>query len=76
MLMIRTVIVKGKEYHVITTHIKAGKVEAPVQIHINTTGLNKDDKVLIQTHANLLLHHVLRLPKPKEQSKKPWYKFW
>jgi hypothetical protein len=76
MVMIRTVIIKGKEYHVITTQITAGSVEAPVQIHVDTTKLNKVEKELIKSHANLLLNRPLRLPLPKKSPKKPWYKFW
>jgi len=51
-------------------------VKGTVQIHINVTGLNRDEKTLIQTHANIMFNQVLRLPKPKPLAKKPWYKFW
>ncbi len=42
--MTRTVIVKGKEYYVITTFIQIDGVEAPVQVHINVSHLNEEDK--------------------------------
>jgi hypothetical protein len=73
--MIRTVTIKNKEYHVITTHIIADGVEAPIQIHIDVTNLDKIEKELIKSHSNLLLNRPLRLP-PKKSTKKSWYKFW
>jgi hypothetical protein len=76
MSMIRTVFVKGKEYHVITTSIEANGIVAPVQIHINISGLEQGERLLIQKHANLLLNKVHRIPKPKQQPKKPWWKVW
>jgi hypothetical protein len=74
--MIRTVFVKGKEYHVITTSIEANGIVAPVQIHVNVSGLEYSEKLLIQKHANLLMNKVFKMPKPKQQPKKAWYKFW
>ena len=74
--MIRTMFVKGKEYHVITTSIEVNGIVAPVQIHINVNGLEYSEKLLIQKHANLLMNKVFKISKPKHQPKKPWYQFW
>jgi hypothetical protein len=74
--MIRTIFVKGKEYHVITTSIDVNGIVAPVQIHINVNGLEYSEKLLVQKHANLLMNKVFKMPKPKQQPKKPWWKIW
>jgi len=79
MPMVRTVYIKGKEYYVITTTLEAGNTSSLVQIHINTSGLSDEDRLLVQKHANLLLNHTLKVPshpKPKSKVEKPWYKFW
>lgn len=75
--MTRTVIVKGKEYYVITTFIQMDGVEAPVQVHINVSHLNEEDKYKIQKNSNYFFNRIFKaIPKPKPQVKKSWYKFW
>jgi hypothetical protein len=79
MPMVRTVYIKGKEYYVITTTLEAEHISSLVQIHINVSGLSDGDKTLTQKHANALLNRTLKIvprPKPQNQDKKPWYKFW
>jgi hypothetical protein len=79
MPMVRTVYIKGKEYYVITTTLEAGNTSSLVQIHINTSGLSDEDRLLVQKHASLLLNRTLKIvprSKPQNQDKKPWYKFW
>jgi hypothetical protein len=73
--MIRSVIIKGKEYYVVTTSIKVDGIEASVQIHINVSSLSEKDKYKIYKYANYFFNHnftAIQKPKPK----KPWYKFW
>jgi hypothetical protein len=38
--MIRTVLIKGREYYVITTKVDVGGIEPSAQIHFETTGLS------------------------------------
>lgn len=78
--MTRTVIVKGKEYYVITTSMQIDGIEAPVQIHINISHLNEEDKYKIQLHSNYFFNRIFK-SKTKPQSieqpiKKAWFKFW
>jgi hypothetical protein len=76
--MTRTVIVKGKEYYVITTFMQIDGIEAPVQIHINVSNLDDKAKDKVQRHSNYFFNRVFKsIQKPKEQPvKKAWYKFW
>jgi hypothetical protein len=75
--MTRTVIVKGKEYYVITTSMQVDGIEVPVQVHINVSYLNEEDKFKIQKNSNYFFNRIFKsIPKPKPQGKKPWYKFW
>jgi hypothetical protein len=76
--MTRTVIVKGKEYYVITTFMQIDGIEAPIQVHINVSNLDDKAKDKIQRHSNYFFNRVFKsIQKPKEQPvKKAWYKFW
>jgi hypothetical protein len=76
--MTRTVIVKGKEYYVITTFMQIDGIEAPVQVHINVSNLDDKAKDKIQRHSNYFFNRVFKsIQKPKEQPvKKAWYRFW
>jgi hypothetical protein len=76
--MTRTVIVKGKEYYVITTFMQIDGIEAPVQIHINVSNLDDKAKDKVQRHSNYFFNRVFKsIQKPKEQPvKKAWYRFW
>jgi hypothetical protein len=76
--MTRTVIVKGKEYYVITTFMQIDGIEAPVQVHINVSSLDNKAKDKIQRHSNYFFNRVFKsIQKPKEQPiKKAWYRFW
>ena len=75
--MVRTLIIKGKEYYIITTTLVANGVEAPVQIHVNVSGLNKEQKFMIQRHSNFFFNRIFKsVTKPKPVVKKAWYKFW
>ena len=75
--MIRTVIVKGKEYYVITTFMQIDGIEAPIQVHINVSHLNEKDKFKIQKNSNYFFNRIFKsISKPKPQVKKAWYKFW
>jgi hypothetical protein len=76
--MTRTVIVKGKEYYVITTFMQIDGIEAPVQVHINVSNLDDKAKDKIQCHSNYFFNRVFKsIQKPKEQPvKKAWYRFW
>jgi hypothetical protein len=75
--MTRTVIVKGKEYYVITTSMQIDGVEAPVQVHINVSYLDGENKIKIQRHSNFFFNRVFKSTlKPKQPVKKSWYKFW
>ena len=73
MYMIRTVLNKGREYYVITTKVDVGGVESSSQIHFETTGLSKEDKLKVYRYCILLLG---TLPTPEPTIVKPWYKFW
>ena len=75
--MTRTVIVKGKEYYVITTFMQIDGVEAPVQVHVNVSHLDGENKEKIQRHSNYFFNRVFKsILKPKQPVKKSWYKFW
>ena len=75
--MTRTVIVKGKEYYVITTFMQIDGIEAPVQVHINVSHLGEEDKFKFQKHSNYFFNRIFKaIPKPKPIEKKAWYKFW
>jgi hypothetical protein len=76
--MTRTVIVKGKEYYVITTFMQIDGIEAPIQVHINVSHLDNEAKDKIQRHSNYFFNRIFKpIQKPKEQLvKKAWYKFW
>ena len=75
--MTRTVIVKGKEYYVITTFMQIDGIEAPVQVHINVSHLNEEDKYKIQKNSNYFFNRIFKaIPKPKLVVKKAWYQFW
>jgi hypothetical protein len=71
--MIRTVLNKGREYYVITTKVDVGGVESSAQLHFETTGLSKEDKLKVYKYCILLLS---TLPTPEISVNKPWYKFW
>jgi hypothetical protein len=71
--MIRTVLNKGREYYVITTKVDVGDVLTSTQIHFETTGLSKEDKLKVYRYCILLLS---TLPTPEVPVTKPWYKFW
>ena len=71
--MIRTVLNKGREYYVITTKVDVGGVNSPTQIHFETTGLSKEDKLKVYRYCILLLS---TLPTPEVPVTKSWYKFW
>ena len=75
--MTRTVIVKGKEYYVITTFMQIDGVEAPIQVHVNVSHLDDKAKDKIQRHSNYFFNRVFKsILKPKQPVKKSWYKFW
>jgi len=71
--MIRTVLNKGREYYVITTKVDVGGAESSTQIHFETTGLSKEDKLKVYKYCVLLLS---TLPTPQPPVAKSWYKFW
>jgi sulfate adenylyltransferase subunit 1 (EFTu-like GTPase family) len=76
--MTRTIIVKGKEYYVITTSMQVDGIEAPIQVHVNVSNLDDKAKDKIQRHSNYFFNRIFKsIQKPKEQLvKKAWYKFW
>lgn len=77
--MIRTVNIKGKEYCVVTTTFTAYDVETFIQINIDVSKLNAQDKLVIERNANLLLNRPLKIaakPKPTPPQEKPWWKVW
>ena len=75
--MVRTISVKNKDYIVVITTLEIPNIESPVQVHLDVTHLNKDDRWIVQKHAMRLFDHRLKInPTPKPQVKKPWYKFW
>lgn len=75
--MVRSVIVKGKEYYVVTTSMNIGGIEAPVQVHINVSHLSEEDRYKVQKHANYYFNRVFKaIPKSEPKIRKPWYKFW
>ena len=71
MHMIRTVLIKGREYYVITTKVDVGGIEPSAQIHFETTGLSPYDKRKVYRYCIQLLD---TLPTPIVE--KSWYKFW
>ncbi len=74
--MVRTISVKNKDYIVVITTLEIPNIESPVQVHLDVTHLNKDDRWIVQKHAMRLFDHRLKInPTPKPQVKKPWYKF-
>jgi hypothetical protein len=70
----------GKEYFIIQTTFEASKVQVPVQININISGLNEQNKHIIHKNASLFLDRVLKATDPKQTPppppKKPWWKVW
>lgn len=79
--MVRTVIIKDKEYYVITTNLVADGINVPVQIHVDISNLKESDKFTVQKHASYFFNRVFKSatkPKPIVQPivKKAWYKFW
>ena len=78
--MVRTVIIKGKEYYVITTSLEADGIICPVQIHVSVSHLSEEKKYNIQKHSNYFFNRNFKSrskPKPVEKPvKKAWYKFW
>ena len=64
--MTRTVIIKGKEYYVITTNLVADGINVPVQIHVDVSNLKEVDKFTIQKHATYFFNRVFKsITKPK-----------
>jgi hypothetical protein len=75
--MTRTVIVKGKEYYVITTSMQIDGIEAPIQVHVNVSHLDNKAKDKIQRHSNYFFNRIFKsIQKPNQPTKKSWFRFW
>jgi len=75
--MVRTISVKNKDYIVVVTTLETPGVESPVQVHIDVTHLDENDRWMIQKHAMRLFDHKLKIQPPQKPIiKKAWYKFW
>jgi hypothetical protein len=78
--MIHFVSKNGKEYFVIQTTFEAAKIQVPIHIYINVSGLNEQNRFIIHKNASSFLNRPLRItdPKPVEKPtpKKPWWKIW
>jgi len=74
--MVRTINIKGKEYCVVTTTFTAYDVETYVQINIDISKLDVNERLIIKRNANLFFNRPFKIAKSLPEIKKPWWKIW
>jgi hypothetical protein len=75
--MIRQIKNVGRDYIIVDNSLKVKDTTVPFHLQINITGLTQEEVNQVYKIVHVAFNRNIDFNiKPKQQPKKPWYRFW